>query len=159
MNTLNKIKNLDYKIIIVIFAIMGLTGGYSVLSDGVEFTGKILFSFYGLLIGLLLGLGFTILLNRWKATPSLKTTTVLTFFLLGIAPMFWAYFDFEEHIESKKGLLMMLGIDLLVLTLLIILKWNEKRKLISAILTIPIWQVIGLFWFICLTWKKMNYWD
>ena len=129
------------------------------LSSGVEFMGKLTFSLYGLIVGLLLGFGFAILLNMWNAAPNVKTHVILIFLLLGIAPMFWAYFDFEENMTSSRGLMIMLAIDMVALILVFILNWNERRKLLPTILTIPIWQIISLFWFICLTWKEMNYWD
>ncbi|MBL4706341.1 MAG: hypothetical protein JKY54_17570 [Flavobacteriales bacterium] len=157
MNITNYIKQLDYKAIKLVFILMGISGGFSILPDGVDFIGKLLFSFYGVLTGLLIILGVTILLNRWNATTKVKTKVSVIFVLLGIAPMFWAYFDFEEHIKSSQGLIIMLIIDSLALAALILL--IRKEKLILTLLIIPIWQLINLFWFICLTWKEMNYWD
>ena len=159
MNITNYLKQLDYKIVTLVFILMGISGGFSFLSSSVEFIGKLLFSFYGAAIGLLIGLGFTILLNLWKSNSKVKYRTILTFFLLGIAPMFWAYFDFEEHAISNSGLIIMLVIDFVALIFLGMLKMNDKRKLIPITLTIPIWQIISLYWFICMTWKDMNYWD
>ena len=143
----------------LVFILMGISGGFSFLSSSVEFIGKLLFSFYGAAIGLLIGLGFTILLNLWKSNSKVKYRTILTFFLLGIAPMFWAYLDFEEHAISNSGLIIMLVIDFVALIFLGMLKMNDKRKLIPITLTIPIWQIISLYWFICMSWKDMNYWD
>lgn len=155
----NYISNLNYKIIAIVFIIMGITGGFSTLSNGVELIGKFLFSLYGLAIGLILGAGFTFLINSWKSRQETKSKTLLIFIFLGIAPMFWAFFDLEEHIQSKKGLIIMLVFDTISIALLTLLFWNDKRNLIPVLLLAPVWQLISLYWFISITWKEMNYWD
>ena len=143
----NYISNLNYKIIAIVSIIMGITSGFSTLSNGVELIGKFLFSLYGLAIGLILGVGFTFLINSWKSRQETKSKTLLIFIFLGIAPMFWAFFDFEEHIQSKKGFIIMLVFDTISIALLTFLFWNNKRNLIPVLLLAPVWQLISLYWF------------
>ncbi len=159
MNILKYIRQLDYKWVILVFILMGITDGFSTLSNNAELEYLLLFSLYGLVIGGVIGLLFTILLNSWKTNPKIKASVLWIFVLFGIAPMFLAFFDGEEHINSNRGLIIMLVIDIIALSLLALLIWNDKRKLIPLILTVPIWQLICLYWFVGITWKEMNYWD
>jgi hypothetical protein len=152
------LKNND-SFFIIILTLMGLTGGFCILSNGVPFEAKFLYSLLGLIIGLIIGIGFSKFF-RWKQlTINNQKSIYFIFVLLATAPIFWAYWDFEEQITSKKGLIIMLIVDVIALALLTFLKWNNKKQLIPLFITIPIWQTISLYWFICMTWKQMNYWD
>lgn len=153
------ISNLDHKNIIVVFMIMGITGGYSMLASGVEIEGKFLFSFYGLIIGSVTGIVFNQIVNWWNLEKSTKKKVLWTYILFGIGSIIWVFYDFAEHAESRIGLIIMLIIDLAALILLSIILKGTKQKAIPLILIIPIWQIITLSWFISITWSTIEYWD
>ncbi len=152
----------DTYFILAVFILMGLTGGYETVSNGVEFTGKVLFSFYGFVIGLLTGLLFAIIFNAWQTDRKIKKQTKILFLIASIAPCLLIYFDFKENTESTIGSLLFLGINAFVIIFLafIMQKSKKKRRDFFLNLTIlAIWEIIVIYWFISVSWKIMGYWD
>tara|TARA_R110002049_G_C8837769_1_gene536089 strand:- start:96 stop:512 length:417 start_codon:yes stop_codon:yes gene_type:complete len=138
---------------------MGAIGGFQFLSNGIEFSVKSFFGFSGMLIGVVIGIIMLLIINNWNADKKQKTKTILIYALFGIAPMIWAYFDFPENSNSQIGLITMLAIDVIALIRLYFVMNKDVKKLLQNLLIISIWQTLILFWFICITWKSIGYWD
>jgi hypothetical protein len=159
MNILDNIKHSEFKPILYLIGLMGAFGGFQFLSNDVEFTAKSLFGFLGLLIGIIIGITMLLIVNKWKADNKQKINVILIYGLFAIAPMIWAYFDFAESSNSKIGLISMLAIDTIALTRLYFVLNKAFMKLLPNLLIIFIWQILNLYWFICVTWKAIGYWD
>ena len=145
--------------VFILFALLGFSGGYYELSNGVPFMAKLGTAILGALISLGIGYVFLLKLCLWNVENRVKWRVIIIFLFGMLAPCSFCYFDFEEYSKSTFGLKLFLIINLICTISLLFITKRKEFDFLGSLSFLLLWEFIVFFWFVCVTWQFMDYWD